>query len=155
MDNLSQPNGFQQTSAGNSKSKKKLSRKTMICLGIASLTLLILIGIFYAGDRRGARRQKALDDKKKSTSTAADFKSNIIKDYWSIVGSVEDVSNKSIKVKNNKGLVEEAEVTSSTSITEKPSKKVEIGAVKKGARVVVTGTKTDDGKITAKVIRIQ
>jgi len=58
-------------------------------------------------------------------------------------------------VKNNKGITQEAELTSDTETTLKSTKKTDIRNISKGKNVIVLGTQADDGKVTAKMVRLQ
>ena len=74
---------------------------------------------------------------------------------WSAIGTVQEVSDKVIKVKNSKGDVQEAQITKDTIITDKTAKKTDIKAVAKDQKVIISGTKDDKGKLTALRIRIE
>lgn len=140
------------------KNKKlNLSKKNILIFISVILAIGVLVGTYSVGYSNGAKNQKASDEKKQNAATAASNPAlpDLLKNRWSIVGTVEEVSANSITVKNNKGLIQTATVNGSTSITEKSAKKTTIDAVKKGGSVIVIGSKDDNGKITASMIRIK
>lgn len=138
------------------RQKRGPSKKTITIIAAVVAVLFVLFGIYSLGVSSGKEQQKE-ESKKQAASKKSDITKlpQISKDYWSVVGNVEKVSATSITVKNNKGVSQTADITDKTEVTEKPSKKVEVGAIKSGGKVIVIGTKTDDGKTTAKTIRIQ
>lgn len=123
------------------------------------MALLFSMTIFFVymfGYSNGARSREADKNSKSSQSTNLEVSlSGIITNNWSVVGVVQDISEKSIRVKNNKGIVQEAELTSDTETTLKSTKKTDIRNISKGKNVIVLGTQADDGKVTAKMVRLQ
>jgi hypothetical protein len=138
------------------KKNKKISKKNWMIIFIVVISVLALVASYIIGYNSGKKDQKAIDDKKVKTTSAVNTElPDIIKNRWSIVGTVESVSADSITVKNNKGLVQTATVNDKTSITEKNAKKTTIDAVKKDSSVIIIGTKDDNNKYTASMIRIK
>lgn len=129
------------------------SKKTRLLLaGAVFLIVIALVGAFFAG-RQSKTNATAKNAGKPSTSLiAAQLEEN--KDYWSIVGTVEAVTDKLITVKNNKDKVETATFTSSVAITKKGAGTAGLSEVKAGIKVIVIG-KNKDNKITAEKIIIQ
>lgn len=151
---------FNTNSSKSSKNRKpfNLSRKQII-LSIAVVALLGVLAVTYnLGYSKGMATQKANDEKKQKKTTTTMFnpmQPDIINNRWSIVGSVEDVTSKSITVKNNKGLVQTATINEDTDITQKAAEKASVKDIKKGASVIVIGTKDDNNKFTASMVRIK
>lgn len=138
------------------KSKVHISKKNWIRIVLVIASVLALVASYSIGYNSGKKDQKAVDDKKiKAASSLNPALPDIIKNRWSIVGTVEEVSKDSITVKNNKGLLQTATINDKTSITEKSAKKTTVDAVKKGSSVIVIGTKDDNSKYTASMIRIK
>ncbi len=144
------------TGPAKKKARLTISKKNWMIIIIVVVSALALITSYSVGYSRGKTYQKTVDDTKiKASSANGATMPEIIRNRWSIVGTVESVSSDSITVKNNKGLVQTAKVDNKTSITDKNAKKTTIGAVKKGSSVIVIGTKDDNSKYTATMVRIK
>ncbi len=141
-----------------SKIKKDVKLKKYIPAFVLS-ALLFLAAVFFVytlGYSNGVRSRTV--DKNSKSSQPGNMESSlsgIITNNWSVVGTVQDISEKAIRVKNNKGIIQEAELTSDTQITLKSTKKTDLKNISKGKNVIVLGSEADDGKVTAKMVRLQ
>lgn len=120
---------------------------TKIILGL--IVVAILLGVYKLGVNNG-KDQKANQSPASRLQSAANSASK----RWSQIGTVTEVTDSKIKIKDSKG-EEEALVNGETVVTGSDGKKADIKAVKKDQRVVATGTKDDKGVQTATRIRIQ
>ena len=141
-----------------SQTKKGINYKKYIPAFVLSALLFLaaIFSVYTFGYSNGVRSRTV--DKNSKPSQPANMEaslSGIITNNWSAVGTVQDISDKFIKVKNNKGVVQEAELTSDTQITLKSTKKTDLKNISKGKNVIVLGTQDDDGKVTAKMVRLQ
>lgn len=139
-----------------SKKKKfkfpKLSKPVIYTL----VVLLLLGGTFVAGMNYGENKQKkhqtkSLADLSKSSPSAA------LQNRWTSVGTVQEVSDSKIKVKDSRNETKEASITKDTIIVDRKGTKLTAKDIKKDQRVIVSGTKDekDKNKLTATRIRIQ
>lgn len=139
------------------KPKRKQYAKVLLGgVAIALVMIITSVAMYNLGYSKGTKDQKIAEANKLSQAAkVAAGLPGILENRWSVVGTVENISADSISVKNNKGSVQEAALNSDTEITLKPSRKTDVSSIKKGAKVIVLGTKGDDGKVTATMIRIQ
>jgi hypothetical protein len=133
-----------------------VSKKNLIIILSVVIAIALLATAYSVGYKTGAKNQKASDAKKQKAATSQSSElPDFIKNRWSIVGTVEEVSGKSITVKNNKGLVQTASINNNTKVSEKSTNKTTIQAVKKGSSVIVIGSKDDNNNFTASMVRIK
>ena len=128
-------------------SKKRIGQILIVVLVLASYA-----AVYYVGDRRGADRQKKADESKRSSFSRNG--ANTPGNRWTAIGTITDVSDKKIKIKNTKGEITEADIVSDTAITDKSGKKVDAKTLKKDQKVVASGVKEDKGN-KAQRIRLQ
>lgn len=134
----------------------KLSKRTIKVLVGLIVVVGLLAGVYYAGDHHGASRQKAYDAKHPLSALRPNgVATTPITNRWTAIGTVTEVTDKLVKIKDAKGIVQEAIIDKDTAFTDKTGKKVDIKSVKKDVRVIASGTKDDKGKQTATRIRIQ
>lgn len=140
------------------KRKIRISKKNIVRFIGVVIVVALFAGVYYAGDQHGAKRQKAYDDKHRSPASVlsrGNPGASPVNNRWSAIGTIQEFNDKSIKVKNSRGEIQEAVINKDTSITDKTAKKVDTKSLKKDARVIVSGTKDDKGKLTATRIRLQ
>ena len=138
------------------RSLEDYSKKATIVLISVLISIGTLLGVYIIGYNNGIKNQK--DNVGKVVNKPKDPIENMpdmVKNRWSIVGTVESVSVSSITVKNNKGLVQTASINDKSSVTDNTTNKTTVSAIKKGSSVIVVGTKDDNGKYTASMIRIK
>src|SRR5690606_7607858 len=126
-------------------SKKRTSlydRKKML-MGVAVLAFALVVGGVYAWGFQSGKTEK----QKQAMSTQS-------KNSYGEAGTIQSVRDNKVTVKSSKtGKITELEVNDKTDITLE-SKKVEIGDVKRNLRVIATGKKDANGKITATRLRL-
>lgn len=139
------------TPSSPSKSKK-LHRVRKVATNRKFLMILaavvVLAGTFYAGSVYGASQEKK--DSKSASSADATTRSS----RWTTVGTVVEVTDKKIKVKDSRDQEKEATVSDDTQITDRKGNKLTIGDIKKDQRVIVSGEK-DGNNLKATRIRLQ
>ncbi len=132
---------------------KPANKTRFILIGTIFIIVLALVGAFFLGRQSKKSDNTTKDTTKKSTALVADqLEEN--RNYWSIVGTVEAVTDKTITVKNNKDKIETATFTDSVVITKKGAGGSNREAIQVGAKVIVIGKDADD-KITASQVIIQ
>lgn len=139
---------------------KKVGKKSVLVpLSVVVIAFLAGYGIFVAGEHRGAKRQAALDAKKRIPAAPASRPAPKLPDGQvrkSVYGTVTNVSGSTIQVKAKTGGVEST-ITSNkdTQVFGQDGKKVSIDSIKKDQLVIISGIADKNGKITAQRIRIQ
>lgn len=123
----------------------KVNRKTATIIG----SVAIVVVVFLLGAMYGTHQQKEADKRSGSGRLAA-----AAQDRWTAVGTITEVSESKIKVKDVRGEEKEADVTSDTTIVDSKSQKIAAKDLKKDQKVIVTGTK-DGKKLKATRIRVQ
>ena len=122
---------------------------------IALLAVLLVFGIYKLGDRNGANREKTSKTNGSSFSSASTANRNASR-RWSSIGTITDVNDKTIKVKDARGKEQTASFTKDTIVTSSDGKQTDAKALKKDQKVIVTGDKDEKGNnLTVSRIRIQ
>lgn len=136
----------------------RISRKNRVRIITTLALVTLLTGVFYAGDHHGAKRQKSYDDKHQRMTPAAKLNplsASAATNRWSAVGTIQELTDKSLKVKSYNGGTQEAMINKKTSIIDKAAKKVGPESLQKDSKIIISGTKDDKGKLTATFIRLQ
>ncbi len=132
----------------------KLSKPVIYAL----VSVIVLLVTFIAGVNYGENRQA---NHKTSESSDGRGRSNSLssaaQSRWTSVGTVQEVSEKQIKVKDSRNETKEAAITKDTVIVDRKGTKLSAKEIKKDQRVIISGTKDekDKNKLTATRIRIQ
>ncbi len=135
------------------KLKNPLSRKATLILSIVVGVAALLGAVYYLGFTNGENKQKAVAKKTLISPSASNASTSR---RWSAIGSVTDISEKQIKIKDSRGQEQTAVINKDTVITGADGKKTDFTAIKKDSRVIGTGTKNEKGNtLTATRIRIQ
>lgn len=139
------------------KSKKKNRTVTfrinrnVLFVGIA---VIFVIGVYFLGVHQGQKKAKPSTQSPASLDRAnAAATSN----RWTSVGTVQEVSDSSIKVKDSRDEVKQAAITKDTKIVNRKGEQLKASDIKKDQRVIISGTKDekDKNKLTATRIRLQ
>lgn len=120
---------------------------------VALLVAGLIAGAYFAGQASGKKSYKATlakEQENKKAQQAEDFAKKL--NQWSAVGTIEKKNGDTLSIKNNKGAVTEAVVTSGTSIIQGSRKDVPVSELKTGQRVIAFGSK--DGSQGNKIIRL-
>ncbi len=139
----------------NSEHKSKSKKVTLTFdrrAGIVVSIIVSLLAAFWLGTLYGSHKNKSsstfdtLREKAKTTSNTR----------WNGVGTVTEVSNSTITIKESVGGTRMAAITKSTEILDRKNKKISIDQIKKDQRVIVSANKDakDANKLTATRIRV-
>lgn len=129
----------------------KLNRKTFtVAAGV-----VVLVGVFILGTVYGMNRQEKADNKKNPFSSRTTPATN--SNRWTSVGTITEVSDSKIKVKDSRDQEKEATITKDTQIVNRKGDKLAAKDLKKDQKVIVSGEKDakDDKKLTVTRIRLQ
>lgn len=140
---------------------KKSKKNRTLTLKINRDVLIILIAIvlavvtYFIGYHNGQE-----SDKKGRAGSLSDMSrqnSESLSNRWTSVGTVTEISDSKIKVKDSRGDTKEAAITKDTIIVDRKGTKLATKDIKKDQRVIVSGTKDtkDKNKLTTTRIRIQ
>ena len=151
--------GTKQTSSViyNKVIKKPAFRYLLVVLAIG----LVGYGIFVAGEHRGAKRQAAIDEKKRTSLLTNRPGTQLNKlpngqTRKSVFGTVTKVSDNSIDVKaRTNNTTTTIAIDKNTIITGPDAKKTDAKALKNDQSVIVSGIADKSGNVTAQRIRIQ
>ncbi len=133
-------------------SKKPIAKKLLLVL----VVIAAAYGIFYLGQQSGAKKQKELDAKK--VSTALEQNKNRLPPMMNrktFIGSISSIDKKTIEITPRTGDKVKVGINDETRITGSDAKKIDIAALKKDQKVIVSTTKDKNGSYTATRIRIQ
>jgi hypothetical protein len=125
----------------------KLKERTIqiALLGIAAL-LIIGLGGFFIGSRRGAANQKKLDEQTYSARTTATAGRH------TTLGTVTAINAQSITVKDSHGTLKTYLLDSKTFITDPKGTRTNYKVVKRNARVIVVGSAKNNQTLIAQRI---
>ncbi|MCA9330343.1 hypothetical protein KDA11_06850, partial [Candidatus Saccharibacteria bacterium] len=134
------------------------NKNVFIIATLAVVVLLLMVGSYKVGSDKGY--DKGYSKGKSESKNIADTKDPLgllsreeNRNYWSIVGTVESVDDKSITVKNNKGKIETATFNDDLEVTQKKKDgNISKSDIKSGQQVIVTGKKTDNKPTASRVI---
>lgn len=135
--------------------------KTSVLVPVAVVIVLVLsgYGLFVAGEHRGAKRQAALDAKKRIPNAPASRPVPKLPDGQvrkSVYGTITRVSGSTIEVTAKAGgVVSMVTTNKDTQVFGQDGKKADLNSVKKDSLVIISGIADKNGKITAQRIRIQ
>lgn len=124
----------------------RLSLRVAIVCGI----ILLLLASFVSGTIYGEHRQKQA----KYTNPRSHNASNVSSNRWASVGTILEVSDSEIKVKDSRNQEKVAKITKDTKIVDRKGTNLTTKELKKDQRVIVSGEK-DGNKLTATRIRLQ
>lgn len=146
MDEVKAPDGA-------SKKKKSSNMSVTIRFNrtffMVALAVIVLVVVFFLGSSYGANQEKG-----KSGSSSRTNSSLINQNRWTAVGTVQEVSDSQIKVKDSRDQIKEASITKETKIVDRKGTDLSAKDIKKDQRVIISGEKDGD-KLTATRIRIQ
>lgn len=140
------------------KDKSKKKNRT-VTLRVNRDVLMVLVAVvliasaYFIGVNKG--ENKTSKTAKNGLSSTAEKNAATSSNRWTSVGSVEEVSESNIKVKDSRNEVKDAKITKDTSIVDRKGTKLTAKDIKKDQRVIVSGTKDDKNVLTATRIRIQ
>ncbi len=139
---------------------KKVGKKSVLVpFLLVAVAILVGYGIFVAGEHRGAKRQAALDAKKRIPNAPASRPTPKLPDGQvrrSVYGNVTKLAGSTIEVKAKTGNTVSTILTNKdTQVYGSDGKKVGVDSIRKDQLVIVSGIADKDGKITAQRIRIQ
>lgn len=144
------------------KSRKVSSKiKTFVKKPIVKRILLVLVvvacayGIFYLGQKSGAAKQKELDKKTVSSASQSNKRTLSSASRKTFIGTIASVNNKEIEIAPRTGDKVKVTINDETRITGIDAKKVDVNALKKDQKVIVSTTKDKKGTYTSTRIRIQ
>lgn len=137
-----------------SKSKKNRTltlrvNRDVFMIGVA--VVLILVAYFYGvhnGRDQINKDQKAGMSDLNRTAVATSAR-------WTSVGTVQEVSNSSIKIVDTRKETKQVKIAKDTVVVGRTGEKISAKEIKKGQRVIVSGTTDDKNNLTATRIRIQ
>lgn len=127
-----------------------ISLDTVTKLIIAGLVGGLFLAVYVAGARHGKEEQKAIQNASTTSSTPHSTLSN----RWSAIGTVQEIRDNLITVRDSRGKEQQATINKDTTITDKTAKKVDIKTIKNDTKVIVSGTKDNKGSLTATRIRL-
>ena len=115
--------------------------------------VIVLVVVFFLGSAYGSRNESKttkLTDPKTAASRAT-------QNRWTSIGTVQEVSDTKIKVKDSRDEVKEATINKETKIVDRKGTTLKPSDIKKDSRVIISGTKDekDEKKLTATRIRLQ
>ena len=138
---------------------KKSKRKRIVTLRINRDLLMVIIAAvlilvaYLVGVQNGEDKSKK--SAKAGLSDISRQSSEALSNRWTSVGTVQEVSDATIKVKDSRGETKDAKITKDTNIVDRKGTKLAAKDIKKNQRVIVSGTKDDKNNLTATRIRIQ
>ena len=147
------------------KKKKQAKKVTFtITFGLVvkvivfALIAALMFGIYQTGYNNGKKQAKTI-----SPTLPLDFRDRIQPGggamqsrRWSAIGTITDVNDKTIKIKDSRDKEESANFTKDTSVIGSDGKKTDVKALKKGQKIIISGEKDDkDQNRTVTRIRIQ
>ena len=146
-----------------SKKVKKISAKLWAKKYFRIVLVITLIagagyGLFWAGERHGAERQKKADAKTRmpfSSQKSNGAKANPNQARFNVMGTVTKVTDSSIEVKSQNGTTSTIAIDKNTTITNKKGEKQDAKSLKADQKVIVSGSTKPDKSQTAERIRIQ
>lgn len=139
-----------------SKKNKTMTLKVNRKLFLVLLAVAVLLVTFFIGKSYGVSQQKEAD-KKNNPLTSRTNGNSSVSNRWTSVGTVIEVSDKSIKIKDSRDQEKTASITKETKIVNRKGESLSAKDLKKDQKVIVSGTKDekDEKKLTATRIRLQ
>lgn len=109
---------------------------------------VVLVVVFFLGSAYGSKKE----DKASNASTSA--RSSSASNRWTSVGTVQEISDSKVKVKDSRNQEKEAEINKEAKIVDRKGATLKAADIKKDSRVIVSGEK-DSNKLIATRIRLQ
>ncbi len=147
------PEHFREEHANKTKKNRIITLRINRDILMVAVAVLLIVAAYFVGVNKGENKSKNTrkDGLASLTSRTAESSSN----RWTSVGSVQEVSETAVKVKDSRGKVKDAKITKDTAIVDRTGTKLTTKDIKKDQRVIVSGTKDAKDVLTATRIRIQ
>ena len=146
------------TTAGESRGEPKKTRKSKNVTLIMNrrmftilVVVLVLVVVFFLGSAYGSRKS---DSKGNSSGASSNSDRPSTSNRWTSVGTVQEISDSKIKVKDSRDQEKEAAINKETKIVDRKGTVLKTSDIKKDQRVIVSGEKDGD-KLVATRIRLQ
>ncbi|RTK95082.1 hypothetical protein EKI60_01350 [Candidatus Saccharibacteria bacterium] len=110
--------------------------------------IVVLVVVFFLGSAYGSKKDG------KASNAGSSPRSSSSSNRWTSVGTVQEISDAKVKVKDSRGQEKEAEINKETKIVDRKGTALKPADIKKDSRVIVSGEKDGD-KLTATRIRLQ
>ncbi len=124
-------------------------------IGIVVLVLVVLGGTFYGGYWYGAAQQKKADEKTNSPYERINALRQAASDRIVLSGTITSVSATGLEMKTTAGKAYTVSFDDKTTVSELKGTKSDVKKLKKGMKVIITGTKKSDTSALAQRVRIQ
>lgn len=138
---------------------KKTKKNKTVTLKVNRDVLAVIIAVVLIGAAYFIGFHNGQEDAKKNPSSSAASLSRqngeSVSNRWTSVGTVQEVSDNSIKVVDSRKETKQAKITKDTTIVDRKGTKLTAKDIKKDQRVIISGTKDDKNNLTATRIRIQ
>lgn len=142
-----------QTPAKKTKKNRTVTLKVNRDVLVIVIALVLIIAAYFVGFQKGETKGK--NDRSSSLSSSSRQNGESVSNRWTSVGTVQEISDSSIKVVDSRKETKQAKITKDTTIVDRKGTKLTAKDIKKDQRVIISGTKDDKNNLTATRIRIQ